>query len=123
MTSPLTQTMNGMTRQWSMSMHTTGWTFDYLLQRHGWEGLDGDNGRILSIVNPGFPAAAFYLPPYGPEGTGAMLYGTPWTDLDTVGHEMMHGVTHHAVSRRTGNDSGLTQRPGCRHPPRFARFH
>ncbi len=86
----------------------TGWTFDYLLQRHGWEGLDGDNGRILSIVNPGFPAAAFYLPPYGPEGTGAMLYGTPWTDLDTVGHEMMHGVTHHAVSRRTGNDSGLT---------------
>ena len=86
----------------------TGWTYDYFLQRHGWEGLDGDNGRILSIVNLGFPNAVFYLPPYGPEGTGVMAYGTPWTDLDTVGHEMMHGVTHHAVSRRTGNDIGLT---------------
>ena len=86
----------------------TGWTFDYFSQRHGWEGLDGDSGRILSIVNPGFSTAVFYLPPYGPEGTGAMVYGTPWTDLDTVGHEMMHGVTHYAVSRRTGDDAGLT---------------
>ncbi len=85
----------------------TGWMYDYLFERHGWEGLDGENGRILSIVNPGYPTAVFALPPYGPEGTGAAAYGAPWTDLDTVGHEMMHGVTHHAVSRRTGNDTGL----------------
>ena len=86
----------------------TGWTYDYLFRRHGWKGLDGDNGRILSIVNLGFPNAVYYTPPFGPEGTGVMLYGAPWTDLDTVGHEMMHGVTHHSVSRRTGNDAGLT---------------
>jgi len=85
----------------------TGWMYDYLFERHGWGGLDGENGRILSIVNPGGATAFFALPPYGPEGTGVMAYGTPWTDLDTVGHEMMHGVTHHAVSRRTGNDAGL----------------
>ena len=85
----------------------TGWMYDYLFERHRWEGLDGDNGRILSIVNPGSALAFFARPPYGPEGTGVMAYGTPWIDLDTVGHEMMHGVTHHAVSRRTGNDAGL----------------
>ena len=85
----------------------TGWMYDYLFERHRWEGLDGENGRILSIVNPGYPTAFFASPPYGPEGTGAMGYGTPWTDLDTVGHEMMHGVTHLAVSRRTGSDTGL----------------
>lgn len=85
----------------------TGWMYDYLFERHGWEGLDGENGRILSIVNPGYSTAFFALPPYGPEGTGAAAYGAPWTDLDTVGHEMMHGVTHHAVSRRTGSDTGL----------------
>ncbi len=91
----------------------TGWTYDYFFQQHGWEGLDGDNRRILSIVNPGYPSAFYAPPPYGPEGTGAMAYGTPWTDLDTVGHEMMHGVTHHAVSRRTGNDAGLTNDVGA----------
>ena len=85
----------------------TGWVYDYLFERHRWDGLDGENGRILSIVSPGFPTAFFIPPPYGPEGAGAMAYGAPWTDLDTVGHEMMHGVTHHAVSRRTGNDTGL----------------
>ena len=31
-----------------------GWTYDYFAQRHGWEGLDGVNGRIVGIVNNGF---------------------------------------------------------------------
>ena len=93
----------------------TGWTYDYLSQQHGWEGLDGENGRILSIVNLGFRNAFFVSPPYGPEGTGVLAYGRaefptdeePWTNLDTVAHEMMHGVTHHAVRRRTGSPFGL----------------
>ena len=93
----------------------TGWTYDYFSQQHGWEGLDGENGRILSIANIGIRNAFFIYPPFGPEGTGAMGYGRgefatdeePWTNLDTVGHEMMHGVTAHAVIERTGSPIGL----------------
>ena len=93
----------------------TGWTYDYFAQRHGWEGLDGENGRILSIANIGIRNAFFFYPPYGPEGTGVMAYGRgefpmaeePWTNLDTVGHEMMHGVTAYAVIERTGSEFGL----------------
>lgn len=93
----------------------TGWTYDYFFQRHGWEGLDGENGRILSIANIGIRNAFFIYPPFGPEGTGAMGYGRgefptneePWTNLDTVGHEMMHGVTAHAIIERTESPVGL----------------
>ena len=94
----------------------TGWMYDYFHQRHGWEGLDGENGRILSIVNFELRNAFFAPPPFGPEGTGVMGYGTaplemteePWTNLDTVAHEMTHGVMHYAVSERTDSPFGLT---------------
>ena len=91
----------------------SGWVYDYFSRRHDWEGIDGDNGRILSIVNMDVYNAFFYFPPFGPEGTGAMVYGTapletteqPLTQLDTVGHEMTHGVMHYAVSDRTDSRS------------------
>lgn len=93
----------------------TGWMYDYFAQRHDWHGLDDENGRILSIVNFELRNAFFVLPPFGPEGTGVMAYGTaqlemteePWTNLDTVGHEMTHGVMHYAVSDRTDSPIGL----------------
>ena len=95
----------------------TGWTYDYLYARHGWRGLDGNDGRILSVVNVdfGFPNAVAFLPPFGPEGTGLYMYGRPsglgtrepLSTLDVVAHELMHGVTHFAVSRRTGDPAGL----------------
>ena len=110
----------------------TGWTYDYLHARHGWQGVDGANGRILSIVNVdfGIPNAFMAPPPFGPEGTGVFVYGRAsdgmreaWlSSLDVVGHELMHGVTHAAVSRRTGDLAGLgggfptNTRPG---PARF----
>ena len=28
----------------------TGWTYDYFAQRHNWYGVDGRNGRVLSLV-------------------------------------------------------------------------
>ena len=98
--------------------HThTGWTYDYLYARHGWRGLDGNDGRILSIANVdlGFPNALAFPPPFGPEGTGVYVYGRPsgqgsrepLSSLDVVAHELMHGVTHFAVSRRTGDPAGL----------------
>ena len=95
----------------------TGWTYDYLYGQHGWQGLDGANRRIFSVVNyaPDYPNAVAAPPPYGPEGDGVYVYGQvadeageePFTSLDIVSHELMHGVTHFAVSRRTGNPLGL----------------
>ena len=93
----------------------TGWTFDYFSARHGWEGIDGANGRTISMVNLGLANAFFASPPFGPEGNGVVGYGRstnetseePYTLLDIVGHELMHGVTHFSVSNRTGSPFGL----------------
>ncbi len=93
----------------------TGWTYDYFAARHGWEGIDGANGRIISLVNLQGANAAAAPPPFGPEGNGVFMYGRatdetseePFTILDIVGHELMHGVTHFAVSNRTGSPFGL----------------
>ena len=93
----------------------TGWTYDYFSARHGWEGIDGANGRAITLVNLGDANAAFAHPPFGPEGNGVFMYGRatdetseePYTVLDIVGHELMHGVTHFSVSNRTGSPFGL----------------
>ena len=93
----------------------TGWTYDYFSARHGWEGIDGANGRTITLVNLGFANAFFRWPPFGPEGNGVFGYGRrtdetseePYTVLDIVGHELMHGVTHFSVSNRTGSPFGL----------------
>ncbi|MCE2541146.1 MAG: M4 family metallopeptidase [Acidobacteria bacterium] len=93
----------------------TGWTYDYFSARHGWEGIDGENGRTISMVNMAVANAFFAPPPFGPEGTGVFGYGRftdetseePLTTLDVVGHELMHGVTHFSVSNRTGFEFGL----------------
>ena len=89
----------------------TGATYDYLALRQDWNGVDGDGGRILSMVNMApIIANAFYAPPpFGPEKTGVFVYstlpdGTPLVPLDVVAHELMHGVTFHALFRRTGSD-------------------
>ena len=94
-----------------------GWTFDYFFKRHAWSGLDARSGPIAGIVNNQLvlPNNAFFIPPpFGPAGRGAVAFGAtssgnPVTTLDIVGHELMHGVTHFSVSRRTGN--GLTSIP------------
>ena len=93
----------------------TGWTYDYFSARHGWEGIDGANGRTITMVNLEEANAFFASPPFGPEGNGVFGYGRatdetgeePFTVLDIVGHELMHGVTHFSVSNRTGSPFGL----------------
>ena len=90
----------------------TGFSYDYFRSRHGWSGIDGRNGRTISMVNPGdegpgYNNAFFAPPPFGPERTGVVVYGaledgTPLTPIDVVAHELMHGVTYFSVSRRTG---------------------
>ena len=87
-----------------------GFTYDYLFAQQGWRGMNGRDGRILNMVNIGRAGennAFFYPPPFGPEGTGGVAFGqfedgTPLTSVDIVAHEVMHGVTHFSVSRRTG---------------------
>ena len=94
-----------------------GWTYDYFFKRHAWSGFDGSNGRTTGIVNNRvvLPNNAFFAPPpFGPGGKGVVAFGesnlgNPLTTLDIVAHELMHGVTHFSVSRRTG--SGLTSIP------------
>ena len=90
-----------------------GFTYDYLALEQGWNGMDGENGRIIGMVNVGldFHNAFFIRPPYGPEGTGLVAFGheadgTPIASADVVAHEMMHGVTYFSVSARTGEGLG-----------------
>ena len=90
-----------------------GFTYDYLALQQGWNGMDGRNGRLMSMVNIGldFANAFFIRPPYGPEGTGVVAFGhapdgTPIVAADIVAHEIMHGVTYFSVSGRTGEGLG-----------------
>ncbi len=93
----------------------SGWTYDYFSHRHGWEGIDGANGRTINMVNIDEESAFFAPPPFGPEGRGVFGFGRaidetsedPLTVLDIVSHELMHGVTHFSVSNRTGSPMGL----------------
>ena len=94
-----------------------GWTYDYFARQHGWEGLDGRRGRIIGVVNNAFHNAFAAPPPFGPEGLGVYAFGEyrgpnapdgePLVSLHVVAHELMHGVTFHAVSQRTGSPFGL----------------
>ena len=64
------------------------------------------------MVNLDFENAFFIPPPFGPEKTGGIAFGrfndgTPIVSADTVAHEIMHGVTHFSVRRRTGERGGL----------------
>ncbi len=94
----------------------SGWTYDYFFGRHGWEGIDGANGRTITMVNIDENNAFFAPPPFGPEGRGIFVFGRaidetsedPLMVLDIVGHELMHGVTHFSVSNRTGSPFGLS---------------
>ncbi len=86
-----------------------GFTYDYLATRQGWHGVDGNNGRIFSMVNVerGFDNALYAYPPLGPERLGVLAFGeteggSAIVSADAVAHELMHGVTHHSVLQRTG---------------------
>ena len=89
----------------------SGWMQDYLFKQLGWTGIDNRRGTITSVVHSGLQNNAFFIgPPFGADGRGMFVYGrtvagVPFTTLDIVAHEMMHGVTHASVAQRTG--SGL----------------
>jgi Zn-dependent metalloprotease len=87
----------------------SGWMEDYLFKQHNWIGVDNRRGTITTAVHSGLVNNAFFAaPPFGANGQGMFVYGrassgVPMTALDVVAHEMMHGVTHAALTQRTGN--------------------
>ena len=98
-----------------------GWTYDYFAQAHGYAGIDGNNGRVVGLVNNAVPASFFIRPPFGPEGAGAYVFGeapdgTPLVAGDLVAHELMHGVTYFTVNGRTGSTHGLLDTLNVRRP-------
>jgi Zn-dependent metalloprotease len=90
----------------------SGWTHDYFFRQHQWRGFDGFGGRLMTIVHRSLLNNAFFTPPpFGPGRGGAVVYGATAaglsvTSLDVAAHEIMHGVTHFSVSRRTGDGLG-----------------
>ena len=91
-----------------------GWSYDYFRSRFGWRGFDGHDRRIVAVVNDPIHGAYFSPPPYGPEGTGLLRFGTsdvqPYVQLDVVAHELGHSVVGSSVSRRTGFPNLWTDR-------------
>ena len=55
-----------------------GFTYDYLAQQQGWNGMDGRDGRLMSMVNIGldFANAFFIRPRTGRRGPGWSLSAT-----------------------------------------------
>jgi thermolysin len=108
-----------------------GWTYDYFFKRMNRRGLDANDGRIISLVHPVNRAdifaydddiiGLFYLNA-AYFGSGVMVYGEGipsnlrlttgqyvdfWSaSLDTVAHELTHGVTDFSSGLIYENESG-----------------
>ena len=71
-------------------------TYDYYLERHGRNSLDGRGGQILAAVRLGLNLQnAFFLP-----GLQMMVFGDalPYAGaLDVVAHELTHGVINNSA--------------------------
>jgi len=113
-----------------------GWTYDYLFERFGRQGLNGENVRMISLVHPVnradvttasseviglFYLNAFYCGLCGPDGVGLAVFGEGlppnlssggqrWDflsgALDIVAHELAHGVTDFTSALLYRNESG-----------------
>lgn len=113
-----------------------GWTYDYLYKRLGRRGLDGNNSRILILVHPvrrqdfqsyydsqnGDVIGLYYLNAFY-AGSGVTVFGEGlppgWVllpkrqtvtfftaGLDTVSHEIIHGLTDYSSNLVYENESG-----------------
>ena len=93
-----------------VQLHTAR-AYDYFARRFDWFGPDGAGGGIVSLVNAGIHGARAYRPPFGPDGAGAYVYGPaeggPGVALGTVAHELVHGIAHFTVGRRTAPGAAL----------------
>jgi len=79
-------------------------TYDYYLERHARNSLDGNGGTIIGIVRYGQNYEnAFWNSQVMVFGDGSPYAGA----LDIVGHELTHGVTEHA------SDLAYQDQPGA----------
>jgi bacillolysin len=79
-------------------------TYDYYLERHGRNSLDGNGGNVTAIVRVGGYANASW---HG--NLRVMLFGDVKAyaaSLDVVGHELTHGVTENTAGLIYENQSG-----------------
>jgi hypothetical protein len=79
-------------------------TYDYYLERHSRNSIDGSGGVIAAIVRVGNLDNAFYRP-----DLKAMFFGTvrPYAaSLDVVSHELTHGVSAETAALIYQNQSG-----------------
>ena len=114
-----------------------GWTYDYYFKRFGRSGFDGRNGPIDIVVNAvsqqgaralpdadyfTFAVNAFWCPPCGPDGRGAIFFGNGIAAgadagngrnytyfsgaLDIAAHELTHAVTTATSDLIYRNESG-----------------
>ncbi|MDX2166560.1 MAG: M4 family metallopeptidase [Deltaproteobacteria bacterium] len=78
-------------------------TYDYYLQHHQRDSLDGAGGGLLAIVRLGSGFAnAFWSGSYMAFGDADRYAGA----LDVVGHELTHGVTQYTANLVYRNESG-----------------
>ncbi len=78
-------------------------TYDYYLQRHGRNSIDGEGGTVYGVVRLGLNYFNAYW-----DGT-QMVFGDaePFVgSLDVVGHELTHGVTGNSANLLYQNQSG-----------------
>jgi Zn-dependent metalloprotease len=78
--------------------------YDYFLERHQRNSIDGQGGNITAFVNVGNYDNACWI-----GSLGIMLFGNtqPYpASLDAVGHELTHGVTDHSAGLIHQKQSG-----------------
>ncbi|MFI5399369.1 MAG: M4 family metallopeptidase [Candidatus Binatia bacterium] len=82
-----------------------GEVYDYYLQRHGRNSIDGQGGTILALVRFG----QNYDNAFWSSALNLMVFGDahPWAGaLDVVGHELTHGVTSYTANLIYQDQSG-----------------
>ena len=61
----------------------TGWFYDYFSARHRWEGIDGANGRSISMVNVDFANAGLCRAPHS-WGNSTGDWSSGWSSRHTA---------------------------------------
>jgi Zn-dependent metalloprotease len=81
-------------------------TYDYFLQEHDHAGLDDRDFPLISYVHYDIAYDnAFWNGAWATYGDGSGLRN-PFTTLDIVGHEFVHGITQFSAGLRYRNESG-----------------
>ncbi len=94
----------GASLHWAMEK-----TYDYYLERHGRQGIDETNNRLVAYANYLFdtdPNNAMWAGSYSLFGPGDGFSYGPFVSLDVVGHELAHGVTQFSANLIYENEPG-----------------